>query len=75
MIKDQTKKSSPVERVAWTTEEVEELNKTVPGQKECSKSIGLSKVAGGTLHRRYYHTIVKKISNMNNEKNNIKKKK
>ena len=62
-----------VVRVRWETEEIEEINtyfknylktKTVPNKQDCLKAIAKSKAAHGMLQRRYWHTIVKKISNL-----------
>ena len=66
--------SKKVIRVHWSTEEVKEIKKyfdkhlttkTTPGKMECLKAIGKSKQSGGVLHKRFYHTIIKKISNLN----------
>ena len=71
--KTQAKKTT---RVKWTEEEIKELNeyfsfflkaKTVPNKEDCLKAIRKSKAKEGMLHRRYWHTIVKKISNMNHK--------
>ncbi|XP_030843815.1 uncharacterized protein LOC115924951 isoform X2 [Strongylocentrotus purpuratus] len=64
-------KADPVLRCSWTHEEICELKKyfsvnfvtkVTPGRKDCQKAIGASKVNGGTLQRRHWHLIVKKMS-------------
>ncbi|XP_071121847.1 uncharacterized protein [Mytilus edulis] len=71
LLKENLKKTT---RVKWTTEEEEEIKKyfgnhlkvkTTPGKSECLKIIQKSRENGGQICRRDYHTIVKKISNMN----------
>jgi len=70
---DAPKKTIP-KRKLWDKEETAELRKyfdkhlkvkTTPGKTEVERAIARSKKSGGELHKRYYHTIVKKISNMN----------
>ncbi|XP_061190500.1 uncharacterized protein LOC133198421 [Saccostrea echinata] len=62
------------ERKRWSSEEEQEIKKyfseflssgTCPSKKQCLKAIEKSKQSGGTLHTRYWHNIVKKISNTN----------
>ena len=68
------KKLRKSNRVKWTAKEFEEIQqyfekhlkvKATPGKSECLKVIKKCKEEGGQICRRDYHTIVKKISNMN----------
>ncbi|XP_033758006.1 uncharacterized protein LOC117340354 [Pecten maximus] len=63
-----------VSRKRWTEEEIKELKfyfadnlktKTCPSQKQCMMAIQNSSKKNGLLSKRYWHNIVKKISNMN----------
>ena len=60
-------------RVRWTVEEEAEINKYLgeylvsqglPGKKACERAIRCSEEAGGTLRRRNWATIKKKVYNM-----------
>lgn len=68
------KKKKHVNRVKWSKEEEDEIRKylgnflatkTTPSKPECLRAIAQSKEHKGKLQLRYWHTIVKKISNMN----------
>lgn len=68
---DRKPKSS---RKRWTEEEIEEIQqyfakflktKTCPSKTYTLKAIEKSKTKGGALAKRFWHNIVKKISNMN----------
>jgi hypothetical protein len=70
----QQTKGKRTERKKWTETEIEEINmyfhdfletKTCPSKKDCMKAIEKSKIKGGPLANRFWHTIVKKISNLN----------
>ncbi|XP_014676676.1 PREDICTED: uncharacterized protein LOC106816566, partial [Priapulus caudatus] len=74
-MKRRKKRESGMPRnVKWTPKEEEELrlylsdyldSKITPGREACLKAIELSKQNNGELHRRVYHKIVKKVSNLN----------
>ena len=60
-------------RVAWTSEEVEEIEEyfetninsgMTPGRQECLKAIEKSKKKNGTIHLRQWETIKKKVWNI-----------
>ena len=72
---DKSKRKAPKssKRVMWAKDKVEELNtffkhhfhnKTTP---KVENAIKRSKEEGGFIHRRNYHTIVKKVSAMNHK--------
>ncbi|XP_062583984.1 uncharacterized protein LOC134245743 isoform X2 [Saccostrea cucullata] len=70
------------ERKRWSEEDEEEIRKyfgeflsagTCPSKKHCLKAIEKSKQSGGTLHTRYWHNIVKKVSNLNIKRSKFSK--
>ena len=71
---EEQEKKKKVKRVRWSAEEINEVKKffkenlrtkTCPSKQDCLKAIAKSKKNGGKIGNRYWHTIVKKISNMN----------
>ncbi|XP_052085092.1 uncharacterized protein LOC127722235 [Mytilus californianus] len=68
------KSAKKCNRMKWTETEEEEIRiyfkkhlaaKKTPRKEECLKVLSISKEKGGELHRRYWHTVIKKVSNMN----------
>ncbi|XP_052097913.1 uncharacterized protein LOC127732765 [Mytilus californianus] len=68
------KSAKKCNRMKWTETEEEEIRiyfkkhlaaKKTPRKEECLKVLSISKEKGGQLHRRYWHTVIKKVSNMN----------
>lgn len=69
-----SKPKNKVTRVPWTQRDVAELRlyfgdcfktKTCPSKHQVEAAMKKSAKAGGLLYKRYWHNIVKKISNMN----------
>ncbi|KAK6191611.1 hypothetical protein SNE40_003255 [Patella caerulea] len=69
----QTKRSTGVTRVSWTTDEIQEIMKyfkkdieavKTPGKKECKAAMEKSKRNKGTIHRRNWETLKKKVWNI-----------
>lgn len=68
------KSAKQCNRMKWSETEEEEIrkyfkkhlaSKTTLRKEECLKVLTISKEKGGELYRRYWHTVIKKISNMN----------
>lgn len=81
--KSQPQKSSKkVTRVPWTKKEIEEIEnyfedyldlktkKSCPGQKDCLSAIARSRSCNGSLYRRHWETVKKKVSHMIQKKKN-----
>lgn len=75
---EKKKKKKPNKRQRWSEKETSELNKyfanqlqskVAPRKEDCIKAKQASFKAGGDLHKRPWHQIVKKISNLNHKKN------
>jgi hypothetical protein len=75
-LKEKKSKRKVSTRVRWSEEELKELQehfgaclerKTCPSKKMVIKAINVSKAKGGKLGKRYWHTVVKNISNLNNK--------
>ncbi len=75
--REKSRKKVPAVRVKWTQEKESELQKyfkdcftekCTPGRQQVEKALAESAKAKGSLHKRYWHTVVKKISAMNKKK-------
>lgn len=75
-LKEKKSKRKVSTRVPWSESELKELQEhfgaclkahTCPSKKMVMKAIDVSKAKGGKLGKRYWHTIIKKISYLNNK--------